>query len=84
MYVYIVECKDGTLYTGYTVDIKNRIKMHNNGSGAKYTRGRQPVNLRYVEPCFDKSTALKREKQIKKLNRKQKETLIASVCLLSL
>ncbi|GAX91564.1 GIY-YIG nuclease family protein [Effusibacillus lacus] len=81
-YVYIVQCKDGTLYTGYAVDIKKRLEEHNKGGGAKYTRGRGPVRLRYIEVCTDKSTALRREHAIKKMDRRQKEALIQSICLL--
>lgn len=81
-YVYIVECNDGTLYTGYAVDIRKRMTEHNKGDGAKYTRGRGPVRLRYVETCLDRPSALRREYAIKRLNRKQKEALIRSVCLL--
>lgn len=74
--VYIVECADGTLYTGWTTDLEARIAAHNNGGGAKYTRGRGPVRLRYSECCEDKSTALRRENQIKKLVRADKLRLI--------
>lgn len=81
-YVYIIQCRDGTLYTGYAVDVKKRIEAHNRGTAAKYTRGRGPVLLRYVEVCSDKSTALRRERTIKGLTREQKETLIHSVCIL--
>lgn len=81
-YIYIVECKDKTLYTGYTTDVKRRIKEHNseegvNGStGAKYTRSRRPVKLRYVEELPDKSTAMTREYRVKQLTREQKKELI--------
>ena len=76
-YVYIVECADGSLYTGYTVNIKNRINEHNHGTrGAKYTRSRRPVKLVYREEFGDMSSALKREYQIKKLTRKKKVDLI--------
>lgn len=75
-YVYIVKCKDNTLYTGYTVDLEERIKTHNQGLGAKYTRGRLPVELLYYEELNSKSEALKREYYIKSLNRKQKLKLI--------
>ena len=76
-YVYIVKCKDNTLYTGWTTNIENRIKTHNNGQGAKYTRGRYPVILVYLETFDNKSDALKREAAIKRLNRFQKERLIS-------
>lgn len=71
-YVYILECSDGTFYTGYTTDIENRLKMHNSGKGAKYTRGRLPVILKHVETYKTKEEAMKREYAIKKLNRQQK------------
>lgn len=74
-YIYIVKCKDGTLYTGYTTDIKRRLKEHNSGKGAKYTRGRCPVKLKYQEVFDSRSQAQKREYQIKKLPRKKKEEL---------
>ena len=74
-YVYIVECSDGTYYTGYTNDIEKRINAHNNGKGAKYTRGRIPVKLRYLEKYNTKSEALKREHSIKKQSRIEKQKL---------
>lgn len=76
-FVYILECSDKTLYTGYTVDIKKRIENHNSEkNGAKYTRVRQPVKLIYVEKFETKSEALKREHEIKKLSRSKKLELI--------
>ncbi len=75
-YVYIVECVDGTYYTGYTTEVKRRIKEHNQGEAAKYTRGRRPVELKYQESCASRSQALKRECEIKKLSRAGKERLI--------
>lgn len=75
-YVYILKCSDDTLYTGYTVDLDNRINTHNNGLGAKYTRGRLPVELVYEEVCDSKSSAMKREISIKKLSRGEKIRLI--------
>lgn len=79
-YVYIVECSDGTFYTGYTKNIQRRINEHNFGSrSAKYTRSRRPVKLLYSEEYDNVSDALKREHQIKKLSRKQKRELIDSV-----
>ena len=74
-YIYIVECKDGTFYTGYTTDVKRRLEEHNSGIGAKYTRGRYPVELKYQESFESRSQAQKREYQIKKLPRSQKEEL---------
>ncbi len=77
-YVYILKCSDGTLYTGWTTDLKARIKTHNSGSGAKYTRARRPVSLAYYEEVSDRSAALKREAAIKKLPRNKKLELIGS------
>ena len=75
-YVYVVECQDGTLYTGYTTNIKRRLEEHNSGVGAKYTRGRYPVKLRYSESFSSRSQAQKREYKIKQLPRQKKEELI--------
>lgn len=75
-YVYILECSDKTLYTGWTNDINKRIECHNSGKGAKYTRGRLPVKLVYFELLDNKSLALKREIEIKKLSKKDKLLLI--------
>jgi putative endonuclease len=75
-YVYILKCSDGTLYTGYTSDLPNRIKKHNAGSGSKYVRSRRPATLVYQEPCPDKSSAMKRERAIKNLSRANKMALI--------
>lgn len=75
-YVYIIECSDKTFYTGWTNDLEKRIKMHSNGSGAKYTRGRGPVKLVYFEVFNTKEEAMKREYQIKKLTKQQKLKLI--------
>lgn len=75
-YTYIVECSDGTLYTGYTTDVKRRIKVHNSGKGAKYTRGRIPVTLKYYEEFECKNDAIKREIEIKRLKRVEKIKLI--------
>lgn len=74
-YIYIVQCSDGTLYTGWTTDLESRMKAHNSGTGAKYTRGRGPVRLLYSETLETKSEALKREDQIKKLSRAAKRKL---------
>ena len=70
--LYILECGDGTLYTGITDNLPNRIKMHESGRGAKYTRGRGPLILRYSEICTDHSHALQREMAVKRLSRQQK------------
>ena len=75
-YVYIVECSDGTLYTGWTNNLEKRMHMHSTGLGAKYTRGRGPVKLRYYEEFQDKKDAMKREYEIKQLKRNEKELLI--------
>lgn len=75
-YVYIIRCKDNTLYTGFTVNLEKRIETHNKGMGAKYTRGRRPVKLVYKEEYESKSQALRREHAIKKLNKKQKINII--------
>lgn len=71
-YVYIVECSDGTLYTGYTINLEKRVIAHNEGKGAKYTRGRTPVTLRYYEEFDLKNNAMKREAKVKKLSRIKK------------
>jgi len=75
-FVYIVECADGTFYTGASVDVSRRVAQHNAGTGAKYTRARLPVKLVYLEKCGDRSTALQREGAIKKFSRKQKIILV--------
>lgn len=77
VYVYMVECADQTLYTGWTTDIERRLKDHNAGRGAKYTRERGPVRLVYVEEAPDRRTAMQRELEIKRLRRGQKLELIA-------
>jgi putative endonuclease len=71
-YCYIVECADGTFYTGWATDPERRVKTHNAGRGAKYTRARRPVKLVYVEEQPDRSTAMKRERAIKSLSREKK------------
>ena len=76
-FVYMVRCADGTLYTGYTRDPDARVRVHNSGKGAKYTRSRLPVSLVYVEECESLSAALKRECQLKPWSRPKKEALIA-------
>jgi predicted GIY-YIG superfamily endonuclease len=75
-YVYILKCGDGTLYTGLTNDIDARLAAHREGRGAKYTRGRGPLELVYAEECPSKREAAKREYHIKKMTREQKKTLI--------
>lgn len=75
-YTYILTCADGTLYCGWTNDLDKRLKAHNAGRGAKYTRPRRPVVLSYYEAFGTKSEAMKREYAIKHMTRKQKEMLI--------
>ncbi len=75
-YCYIVECSDGTYYTGWTTDTERRVKAHNAGRGARYTSMRVPVKLVYIEPQPDRSTAMKRERAIKRLRRSKKLALI--------
>ena len=75
-FVYILKCGDGTLYTGYTVDVSQRLRMHKHGKGAKYTRGRGPLELVYQISFATKREALREEKRVKKLMRKQKEALV--------
>lgn len=74
--LYILRCGDGSLYTGITTDIDKRLEVHRSGKGAKYTRGRGPLEVVYREDCGDHSAALKRELEIKALTRKQKQQLI--------
>ena len=73
---YILKCNDNSLYTGWTNDITHRVKMHNEGKGAKYTRGRGPVELVYLEEFETKQEAMSREAKIKRLTRKEKLLLI--------
>jgi putative endonuclease len=75
-FVYLLRCGDNTFYCGYTNDLKKRVKAHNEGKGAKYTKKRLPVYLIYYEKFLTKSEAMKREYQIKQLSRKEKEELI--------
>ena len=78
-FVYIVECRDASLYTGSTSDLDRRVREHNGAkTGAKYTKARRPVALRYSESLPTLSAALKREAEIKKLSRKEKRALIGS------
>ena len=73
---YILKCSDNCLYTGLTNDIKHRLKMHNEGKGSKYTRGRGPVELVYLEEFDTKQEAMSKEAKIKRLTRKEKLLLI--------
>lgn len=75
-YLYILRCRDGSLYTGITTDVKKRLEAHRSGRGAKYTRGRAPLELVYREQCGDHSAALKRELEIKALSRDEKLRLV--------
>lgn len=75
-YTYIVECADGTLYTGWTNNLEKRIQAHNSGAGAKYTRSRRPVKLVYFENFPTKEEAMSREWHIKQLTRREKKKLI--------
>ncbi len=75
-YVYIVECSDGTFYTGWTNNLKKRIDMHSKGIGAKYTKGRGPVKLVYSEKFEDKREAMRREYEIKRMTKKAKLLLV--------
>jgi putative endonuclease len=77
-YTYILKCSDNTLYTGWTNNLEKRLEAHNNKRGAKYTKARIPVTLEYYEVFDSKEEALRRECEIKKLTRMQKEKLIIS------
>lgn len=78
-FVYILRCSDDTFYTGLTDDVARRRDVHNSGKGAKYTRGRLPVQVVYTEECESYSAALKREYAIKQLTRQQKQALIEKI-----
>jgi putative endonuclease len=75
-FVYVLECADGSFYTGYTTDVERRVAEHNAGEGAKYTRGRTPVELVHTEGFESRSAAMKREHEIKTLSRGEKERLV--------
>ncbi len=75
--LYILRCSDGSYYTGITTDIPNRLKMHNSGKGAKYTRQRRPVQLVYYEDCGSETRARRRERELKGWRREKKERLIS-------
>ncbi len=77
-YVYILLCMDGSFYTGYTGDLNERIRQHENGKGAKYTKSHRPQKVAYVELFGSRSAAMKRERAIKKLSHQQKQALIIS------
>ena len=76
--VYIVECSDGSLYTGITNNLDERITAHNGGRGAKYTKSRRPVRLRYSEPAADRKNASQREYAIKSLRKAEKIQMITN------
>lgn len=76
--VYMLECADGSLYTGVTNDLERRVAQHNDGTGARYTRSRRPVKVRYQEICDNRSSALLRECSLRLLSRKEKEVLVAT------
>ena len=77
-YVYMLRCGDGTLYTGITDDVMKRLSVHRAGKGAKYTRGRGPLELVYTEKLSDKSEALRREYRLKQLKKEEKERLCST------
>jgi putative endonuclease len=77
-YVYILQCVDGSFYTGYTKDLNERTRQHENGTGAKYTKSHRPQRVAYVELFGTRSAAMKREREIKKLSHQQKLALIVS------
>ena len=76
-YMYVVECRDGSYYTGYTTDVKRRLAVHNSGKGAKYTRARLPVKLIYVEGFASKEEAMSAEVLLKRKKRLQKERFLS-------
>ena len=76
-YMYVVECRDGSYYTGYTTDVKKRLAVHNSGKGAKYTRARLPVKLIYVEAFASKEEAMSAEALFKRKKRPQKERFLS-------
>lgn len=75
-FLYILKCRDNTLYTGITNDLSRRLTQHNNGTASRYTRSRLPVRLIYQEPCRGRSSALKKEYKLKQLSRADKEEYI--------
>jgi putative endonuclease len=80
-HVYILECADGTYYTGYTNDLEKRLSCHNSGAGSRYTRSRLPVRIVWSKPCRNKHYAMSQEARIKNLPRKAKESLIAGAAV---
>jgi len=77
-YTYIVQCADGSFYTGWTTDLENRLQVHNDGKGARYTRSRRPVRLVYLEVHPNRSEAQRREATVRRLRRDQKEALVSA------
>ena len=77
-FLYVLECSDGSFYTGVTKDIERRLAEHNDGKASKYTRTRRPVRLLYFENCAGRAEALSREYQVKRLSRKAKEKLVGT------
>lgn len=77
-FVYMVECADGTLYTGWTTDVARRVKVHNAGRGGRYTRQRRPVRLVFAEAQPDRATAMRREHRLKQMDTRRKRSLISS------
>ncbi|WP_089815523.1 GIY-YIG nuclease family protein [Halomicrobium zhouii] len=75
-FVYVLRCADESLYTGYTTDVERRVDEHDCGEGAKYTRGRTPVELVHVEAFGSRSAAMRREWEVKQLSRAEKEALV--------
>jgi putative endonuclease len=75
-YCYILECADGTYYTGWTMDPQRRLTQHNKGTASRYTRSRLPVKMVYLEPQTDRRSAMKRERAIKKMTRSRKQKLM--------
>ena len=75
-FVYVLRCGDGTLYTGYTTDVERRVREHERGDGAKYTRGRGPFDLVHVESFESRSAAMSREYELKQCSRAEKERLV--------
>lgn len=78
-YTYIVQCQDGSFYTGWTINLEKRIKTHNEGKGGHYTRAKRPVKLVYWEEWESREEAQRRENAIKKMSRKEKESLIQAL-----
>jgi putative endonuclease len=77
-YVYVLRCRDDTFYTGYTTDVERRVREHDAGDGAKYTRGRTPVELVHVESFDSQSAAMSREYEIKQFSKMKKQRLVES------